>query len=195
METIKNYKDIQDALANLARLSYDLEDRYIENDGEITDETEAMEAEKRAIQDLLSSDGIDILGRWLKSKEDEMRTFKAEKDAAARRVKSVENTIDFVKSKITEVMLATGQERARGMFYSFTATVSNTTKVDSDLLNERYQAIAERAIRAAGVPDYVTLKLDAKVSLVPEGQDTPDVFVTTSRDTVRFTKPRAGKES
>ena len=195
METIKNYRDVQDALETLARVSYDLEDKYIENDGEVTDETEAMEAQKRAIQDLLGSDGIDTLGRWLKAKEDELKTFKAEKDAAARRMKSVENTIDFVKAKITEVMQATGQDRAKGMFYSFTATVSNTTKVDSDLLNERYQAIAERAIRAAGVPDYVTMKLDAKVSLVPEGQETPDVFITTSRDTVRFTKPRAGKDS
>ena len=188
------YKDIHDALSNLARLSYDLEDKYIENDGEITDETEAMEAQRAAIADLLAGDGIDSLGRWLKSKEDEMKTYKAEKDAAARRVKSAENTIDFVKSVITEVMKATGQDKAKGVFYSFTQTTSNTTKVDADLLNDRYMAIVEQAVRSAGVPDYVTVKLDAKVSLVPDGAETPDVFVTTTRDTVRFTKPRGGNE-
>lgn len=194
METITTYKDIQVALADLARLSYDLEDKYIENDGEITEETEAMEAEKSAIQGLLSGEGIDLLGRWLKSKEDELKTYKAEKDAAARRMKSVENTIDFVKDSITQVMAATDQAKVKGVFYSFTSAVSKTTKVDQDLLNTRYQDLAERAIRAAGIPAYVTMKLDAKVSLIPEGEDTPDVFITTEKETVRFTKPRSGKE-
>ena len=104
-----HYKDIQTALATLARLSYELEDKYIENEGEITEETEALEEQKAAISDLLSGEGIDTLGRWLKSKEDELKTYKAEKDAAARRMKSIDNTIDFVKSKITEVMNANGQ--------------------------------------------------------------------------------------
>lgn len=191
---MKTYKELQDSMARVAWVSYKLENEYIENDGEVTEETENMEAEIADLKDLLAGEGIDLLGRWLKSKEDELKTYKAEKDAAARRAASVQNTIDFIKAKITEVMKATGQEKAKGMFYSFTQTVSNTTKVDTDLLNEMYLALAERAIRAAGVPEYVTMKLDAKVSLVPEGEATPDIFTTTSKDTVRFTKPRAGKE-
>lgn len=191
---MKTYQELQDALARVARLSYDLEEKYIENDGEVTEETQNMEAEIADLQDLLSGDGIDLLGRWLKSKEDELKTYKAEKEAAARRMKSVENTIDFVKGKITEVLKASGQQKVKGVFYSFTQAVSNTTKVDTDLLNERYLAVAEDAIRAAGVPSYVTMKLDAKVSLVPEGEATPDIFTTTTKDTVRFTKPRGGKE-
>lgn len=191
---MKTYQELQDALARVARLSYDLEDKYIENDGEVTEETQNMEAEIADLQDLLSGDGIDLLGRWLKSKEDELKTYKAEKEAAARRMKSVENTIDFVKAKITEVMKATDQQKVKGVFYSFAQAVSNTTKVDTDILNQRYLAVAEDAIRAAGVPAYVTMKLDAKVSLVPEGEDIPDIFTTTTKDTVRFTKPRGGKE-
>lgn len=191
---MKTYQELQDALARVARLSYDLEDKYIENDGEVTEETQNMEAEIADLQDLLSGDGIDLLGRWLKSKEDELKTYKAEKEAAARRMKSVENTIDFVKSKITEVLKATDQQNVKGVFYSFAQAVSNTTKVDTDILNQRYLAVAEDAIRAAGVPAYVTMKLDAKVSLVPEGEDIPDIFTTTTKDTVRFTKPRGGKE-
>lgn len=191
---MKTYQELQDALARVARLSYDLEDKYIENDGEVTEETQNMEAEIADLQDLLSGDGIDLLGRWLKSKEDELKTYKAEKEAAARRMKSVENTIDFVKAKITEVLKATDQQKVKGVFYSFAQAVSNTTKVDTDILNQRYLAVAEDAIRAAGVPAYVTMKLDAKVSLVPEGEDIPDIFTTTTKDTVRFTKPRGGKE-
>lgn len=191
---MKTYQELQDALARVARLSYDLEDKYIENDGEVTEETQNMEAEIADLQDLLSGDGIDLLGRWLKSKEDELKTYKAEKEAAARRMKSVENTIDFVKSKITEVLKATDQQKVKGVFYSFAQAVSNTTKVDTDILNQRYLAVAEDAIRAAGVPAYVTMKLDAKVSLVPEGEDIPDIFTITTKDTVRFTKPRGGKE-
>ena len=74
---------------------------------------------------------------------------KAEKEAAARRMKSVENTIDFVKAKITEVLKATDQQKVKGVFYSFAQAVSNTTKVDTDILNQRYLAVAEDAIRAA----------------------------------------------
>lgn len=191
---MKTYNELQDTLARIARLSYDLEEKYIENDGEVTEETQNMEAEIADLQDLLSGDGIDMLGRWLKSKEDELKTFKAEKDAAARRVKSVENTIDFVKAKITEVLKATDQQKVKGVFYSFAQAVSKTTKVDDYLLNSLYLERAERAIREAGVPSYVTLKLDAKVSLVPEGEETPEVFVTNEKSTVRFTKPRGGKE-
>lgn len=187
------YKDIQDALFALARATYDLEDMYIENDGEITDATEELEAQKSALAELLNGDGVDSLGRWLKSKEDELKTFKAEKDAVSRRIKSVENTIDFIKTKIHEIMDLTGCEKVKGIFYSFTPTVSTTTKADTAALRERYQEQATQAIHAAGIPEWVTLTLGASISLVPEGQETPDIFTTTTKDTVRFTKPRAGK--
>lgn len=187
------YKDIQTALAALARATYDLEDMYIENDGEVTDATEELEAQKSALAELLNGDGVDSLGRWLKSKEDELKTFKAEKDTVSRRIKSVENTIDFIKGKIHEIMDMTGCEKVKGIFYSFTPTVSTTTKADTAALRERYQEQATKAIHDAGIPEWVTLTLGASISLVPDGQETPDIFTTTTKDTVRFTKPRAGK--
>ena len=104
------YKDIQDALATLNRLSVELEDQYIESEGEVTEATEEMEARKAAVQDLLQNDGIDALGRWLKVKEDEVKMWKAEKAAADRKVKSAQNTVDFVKAKIAEVMTMTGMD-------------------------------------------------------------------------------------
>jgi len=188
------YQDIQDALATLARLSEEQEILYIEGDGEVTPETEALDAEMESLKFILENEGIDSLGRWLKSKEDEAKSWKAEKAAADRHAKSAENTVAFVKDKITEVMKAVGMEAAKGHYYSFKQTESVTTKVDTDRLNELYLAKAEKAIREAGLPDFVTIKLDAKVSLVAEGDDLPDVFVENRKDTVRFTKPRAAKD-
>ena len=108
------YKDIQDSLTTLARLTAELEDQYIENEGEVTPEAEALEAQKEALAYMLQNEGVDMLGRWLKSKEDEVKTWKAEKAAADRRMKSAQNTVDFVKAKITEIMMATGTEKAKG---------------------------------------------------------------------------------
>ena len=191
---MKTYQDIKDARAELDRLSAEFEEQMFENGGEVTEETEQLERQKDAISDLLSGEGIDLLGRIIKGKEDQIKTYKAEKDAIARRIKSVETSIDFFKSVVTQVLHETGQTKAKGLLYGFTATESCTTKVDMELLNGRYQALAENAVRAAGLPDYITVKLDAKVSLVPEGDDLPDIFEEIRKDTVRFTKPRAGKE-
>ena len=188
------YNDIQDSLSALVRLSEEQELLYIEGEGEVTPETEAIEEEIEAVKHLLENDGIDSLGRWLKMKEDESKMWKAEKDAAARKQKSAENTVAFVKDKITEVMKAVGMESAKGQYYGFKQTESATTKVDTDRLNELYLLAAEKAVRDAGIPEWVTIKLDAKVSLVPEGVDTDDVFCTTRKDTVRFSKPRASNE-
>lgn len=188
------YAEIQEKLFELARVTYELEELYIENDGEVTEDTEDLERQKTVIADLLNGEGLDDLGRWLKSKEDEMKTLKAEKDAVTRRIKSVENTIEFVKGTICSVMRATGCEKAKGVFYSFTPTVSTTTKADTMMLKTKYQDVANRAIHEAGIPDYVTVKLDASVSLVPEGEDIPEDFIVTQKDTVRFTKPRGNRE-
>ena len=191
---MKTYQDIKDARAELDRLSVEWEDQMYENGGEVTEETENLEQQKNAISDLLAGEGIDLLGRIVKGKEDQIKTYKAEKDAITRRIKTLETSIDFFKSVITQVMHETGQTKAKGMLYGFTATESCTTKVDMELLNGRYLDLAEQAVRAAGVPDYVTIKLDAKVSLVPEGEDLPDLFEEIRKDTVRFSKPRATKE-
>ena len=191
---MKTYQDIKDARAELDRLSVEWENQMYEDGGEVTEESENLEQQKNAISDLLAGEGIDLLGRIVKGKEDQIKTCKAEKDAITRRIKTLETSIDFFKSVITQVMHETGQTKAKGLLYGFTATESCTTKVDMELLNGRYLDLAEKAIRAAGVPDYVTIKLDAKVSLVPEGDDLPDLFEEIRKDTVRFSKPRATKE-
>ena len=193
------YQDIQDALCNLARLSEELEDQYIENEGEITPEAEALEAQKDAVADLLTGEGIDTLGRWLKSKEDELATYKAEKAAADRRIKSVRNTIDFVKSKIAEVMKATGTEKAKGSFYGFSAYVSEKTTLNEYELERRWLDEVTEAARNAGLPGYIDVALKTTATRVKEWAQTHDgqgdiYLVTDTADAVRFTKPRGGKE-
>ena len=193
------YQDIQDALCNLARLSEELEDQYIENEGEVTPEAEALEAQKDAVADLLTGEGIDTLGRWLKSKEDELATYKAEKAAADRRIKSVRNTIDFVKSKIAEVMKATGTEKAKGSFYGFSAYVSEKTTLNEYELERRWLDEVTEAARNAGLPGYIDVALKTTATRVKEWAQTHDgqgdiYLVTDTADAVRFTKPRKAKE-
>ena len=193
------YQDIQDALCTLARLSEQLENEYIENEGEVTPEAEALEAQKDAVADLLTGEGIDTLGRWLKSKEDELATYKAEKAAADRRIKSVKNTIDFVKAKISDIMVATGMQKAKGTYYGFTAYVSEHTSVDMDELNERWHDIAEKGARELGLPGYIDIELKTSVTKIQDWAPTHDgqgiaFLQTDTADAVRFTKPRKAKE-
>ena len=187
------YKDIQDALATLNRLSLELEDQYIENEGEVTEETEELEARKAAIEDLLQNDGIDALGRWLKVKEDEVKMWKAEKAAADRKVKSAQNTVDFVKAKIAEVMVATGMDKAKGSYYSFTKYVSEKSSVNQDEVDRLYLDVATSAAHDAGLPAYIDVVLKTNTTALKEWGAT-DLINTDTADAVRFTKPRGGKE-
>ena len=116
------YKDIKQAQDELTVLSAQYEEMMVEGGGEVTEETDILDKQKSAISDLLAGEGIDTLGRIVKAKEDEIKTYKAEKDAITRRIKTLETSIDFFKSVITQVMHETGQTKAKGMLYGFTAT-------------------------------------------------------------------------
>ena len=94
-----------------------MEEEYIENGGEVTDQTLAMEENIERMKVLLTTDGVDSLGRWLKSKEDQMKTLKAEKESVTRQIKSCENTIDYIKEMVNMVLVATGQEKVKGTCY------------------------------------------------------------------------------
>lgn len=187
--------EINGLLDRMRQLTGDLEAMYVENGGEVTPATEAADAEITGIAETLLTEGVDSLGRWLRSKQDEAAAVKAEQDYLARRKKSVENTVDYIKAKITEVMAATGRTKVRGdLGYAFAAYDSVKTTVDTEKLTEEYGAAVEKAVRAAGIPGWVTVKLGASASLVPEEQELPDVFDRSVTPTVKFTKPRAAKE-
>lgn len=193
-----DYKELNQVLATLDQATIALEETYMENEGEITEETEQMEQEISGLQELLTTEGIDLLGGWLKAKEDKKKSLKAEKDYITRQISAIDETIDFIKDKVTEVMKATGQDKIKGdRGYSFTATHSVKTDVDKDVLKALYADKVEEAIRAAHIPAYVGVSLTASSTKanelgVLEGDE--EIFSTTEKDTVTFRKPKASKE-
>lgn len=193
-----DYKELNQVLATLDQATIALEENYMENEGEITEETEQMEQEISGLQELLTTEGIDLLGGWLKAKEDKKKSLKAEKDYITRQISAIDETIDFIKDKVTEVMKATGQDKIKGdRGYSFTATHSVKTDVDKDVLKALYADKVEEAIRAAHIPAYVGVSLTASSTKanelgVLEGDE--EIFSTTEKDTVTFRKPKASKE-
>ena len=193
-----DYKEMNQVLATLDQATIALEETYMENEGEITEETEQMEQEISGLQELLTTEGIDLLGGWLKAKEDKKKSLKAEKDYITRQMAAIDETIDFIKDKVTEVMKATGQEKIKGdRGYSFTTTHSVKTDVDKDVLKALYADKVEEAIRAAHIPAYIGVSLTASSTKanelgVLEGDE--EIFSTTEKDTVTFRKPKASKE-
>ena len=194
-----NYKELDQVLANLAQAISTLEDLYIEGEGEVTEETEQMEDLISGLQELLTKDGIDLLGGWLKAKEDKKKSLKAERDYITRQMAAIDETIEFIKTKVNQILVATGQEKVKGdRGYSFAATTSVKTEVDKDVLKTIYADRIEEAIRAAHIPAYGGVTLTASSTKaaefgVVEGDE--EIFHTTETPSVRFTKPRASKEA
>jgi hypothetical protein len=194
-----DYQELQSVLANLAETTATLENTYVENEGEVTPETEQMEATIADLKQLLTEDGIDLLGRWLKSKEDAKAALKAEKDYISRKIQSVDKSIAFIKEKIQEVMNASGIQKIAGSCgYSFTATNSTKTEVDKDILNDLFKEKVETVLRVNGIiPQDVTVTLGASVSKLPDNPDLilPIWYNQTITPTVTFRKPKSSKEA
>ena len=164
-----DYKELNQVLADLDQAMNTLEETYIESEGEVTEETERMEQEISGLQELLTTEGIDLLGGWLKAKEDRKKALKAEKDYITRQMNAIDDGIDFLKEKINQVLVATGQEKVKGdRGYSFTAITSTKTEVDKDVLKYNYDFKVEQAIRAAGIPAYIGVSLTASTTKAKE---------------------------
>ena len=194
-----DYKELNQVLVSLDQAMTSLEETYIENEGEVTEETQQMEEEISGLQELLTTEGIDLLGGWLKAKEDRKKSLKAEKDYLTRQMAAIDEGIEFIKSKIHQILVATGQEKIKGdRGYSFTATTSIKTEVNKDVLKAYYAEKVENAIREAHVPAYIGVTLTASSTKANELgviQGDEDIFITTETPSVRFTKPRASKEA
>lgn len=194
-----DYKELNQVLAEFNQAMVTLEDLYVEGEGEVTEESEQMEAQISGLKELLTKDGIDLLGGWLKAKEDKKKSLKAEKDYITRQMAAIDKTIEFIVDKITQVMKATGIDTIKGeRGYSFTAFHSVKTDVDKDLLKTLYADKIEDAIRAAHVPAYIGVTLTASSAKAAEFgiiEGDEEIFHSTEKDTVTFRKPRASKEA
>lgn len=189
-----NNRDINAALAALNEATFILEDEYMENGGEVTESTEAQEEYIESLKTLLEEEGIDSLGRWLKGKEDQIKTLKAERDHVTRQIKKTEEGIEYIKSQIYNVLTAIGKEKVKGTFYSFAPAISTKTEVDKEILEEKYLGVVNQALETI-LPPWVSFKLSASVKAVPEGEEgLPAEFKVVTTQTCKFIKPRAKKE-
>lgn len=191
--------EIEVALADLANTSRILEETYIENGGEITEQTEVLADQEAALKVLLTTEGVDSLGRWLKSKEDEKQAWKNEKAVVEARIKSVDKTIDFIKTTVGRVLRATGEEKVKGKFYSFAQYDSRKTAVLTDAIDDAFLDAMTEAARDAGLPGCIDIALKTNATRLTEWADTHEgeystFLQETVEPTAKFTKPRAAKE-
>lgn len=188
-------KEIKRASDDLAIMTYLLEEDYVENGGEVTEETERRERQIAALKELLTTDGIDSLGHWLRAKEDEIKNLKAERDYIARQIKAHEGTIDYIKQTANAILKKAGVEAVKGALgYKFQRYESVKSSYDAAALDEEYLDLATEAVRSAGLPSCIDVALKTNATRLSE--DTALArFVTEARtDTCKFTKPRAAKE-
>ena len=188
-----NNKDINAALAALNESIFLLDEEYMENGGEVTESTEQQEQHIEELKALLEEDGIDSLGRWLKSKEDHIKALKAERDSVNRQIKKAEDGIDYIKFQIYQVLTAIGKDKVKGTFYSFAPAINRKTEVDKERLEDHYLGIVNNALEQI-LPPWVSYKLSASVKAVPEGEELPDIFRVIETPSCKFVKPRAKKE-
>lgn len=189
-----NNQQINEAIMMLRENTMVLEQTFIDNGGEVTEDTERMAEDIAALQALLNTEGVDSLGRWLKGKQDEIAMYKAEKAAADARIKAAQKTEAYIKEQINRILVATETEKVKGSFYSFAQTTSTKSAVDEQALDDAYLSKVLIAARTAGLPDSIDVELKTTTTRLKEGG--LEQYVTeTSTPTVKFVKPRAAKEN
>ena len=194
-----NNKEINSLIESLNASMWAFENYMVENDGVCDEASDQMEEQIGILKKLLTTEGIDSLGRWLKAKEDEIKSLKAEKDYITRKINAATGTIDYIKTQMNKILTAAQMEEIKGANgYKFQVTTSTKTEVDKEILKTIYADRIEEAIRAAHIPAYVGVTLTASSTKaaelgIVEGDE--DIFPTTEKPSVRFTKPRASKEA
>ena len=194
-----NNKEINSLIESLNASMWAFENYMVENDGVCDEASDQMEEQIGILKDLLTTEGIDSLGRWLKAKEDEIKSLKAEKDYITRKINAATSTIDYIKTQMNKILTAAHMQEIKGANgYKFQVTTSTKTEVDKDVLKTIYADRIEEAIRAAHIPAYVGVTLTASSTKaaefgIVEGDE--EIFHTTEKPSVRFTKPRASKEA
>ena len=194
-----NNKEINSLIESLNASMWAFENYMVENDGVCDEASDQMEEQIGILKELLTTEGIDSLGRWLKAKEDEIKSLKAEKDYITRKINAATGTIDYIKTQMNKILTAAQMEEIKGANgYKFQVTTSTKTEVDKDVLKALYLDKVEKKLRGGKnpvIPADVTFSLGASVSLVPEGAVLPSYYIRTSSPSCKFTKPRASKEA
>lgn len=193
-----NNKEINSLIESLNASMWAFENYMVENDGVCDEASDQMEEQIGILKELLTTEGIDSLGRWLKAKEDEIKSLKAEKDYITRKINAATGTIDYIKTQMNKILTAAQMQEIKGANgYKFQVTTSIKTEVDKEILKELFLDKVEKKLRGGKnpvIPADVTFSLGASVSLVPEGAVLPSYYKRTSSPSCKFSKPRASKE-
>ena len=193
-----NNKEINSLIESLNASMWAFENYMVENDGVCDEASDQMEEQIGILKELLTTEGIDSLGRWLKAKEDEIKSLKAEKDYITRKINAATGTIDYIKTQMNKILTAANMEEIKGANgYKFQVTTSIKTEVDKEILKDLFLDKVEKKLRGGKnpvIPADVTFSLGASVSLVPEGAVLPSYYKRTSSPSCKFSKPRASKE-
>lgn len=179
---------VSDLWCQLAQMQEILED----NGGELTPEVEGYQEAIEAARKMLTSDGVDSLGRAMAQLDAQVDTIKAERDYLARQIKRKEGLMDFFKRLMAQAMDACEIDKVKGSHgYSIAATSSTKTAVNKDVLAAKYLDKVRDAVKDV-VPYWVTVDLKASATAAKGvcGDTLPDEFETTSVRTVTIRKPR-----
>lgn len=194
-----NTQDIKAIIADITRRKWMMEEALEENGGELTPELLDASSDIEDLKAALREDGVDDLGRMLKTVQDEIAARKAEADAAARKVKNLKGYEDYLKTLIGEALDAIGKEKVKGSFYGFTRTTSMKTSVLTEALDDAYLEAATEAARNAGLPPYVDVALVTNCTRIREYAQANDLegaqFLWEDiTPALRFTKPRSNSK-
>ena len=187
--------EINEKLYRLSWLRDQLEAMYMENEGEVTEETEQIEEEIGIIQSLLDEEP-DELGRYLVSIEDSVARFKAEENAIAARRKRLESYMEFVKATARKLVVAQeGRTEIKGQLYKFKASVSSKTSADMDAIGAEFGKRLENALKDMNFPAWLKCELNASVKEAKAGdkEEFGKYFTVTESEALSFTKPRKTK--
>ena len=188
------YREIKNLLDQLSELKDRREDALIDNGGEITEDVLNIEKEIEGIVLKLLDDGIDDLGRWLYYLQSKEEMLKAEAASISAKRKANVASMDFILAMIDLILIKTERKKVKGTLYSFTEQISTTVSSDDEAIKNEYLQIAEKAIRDAGVPDYIKLSISGNVTAAKSLEEMPRFFRVTSKPRAKFTKPRKAAE-
>lgn len=189
-------REIREILDRLREEKFRLQSELEDNGGEVTESVLSREEAIASLKALLlSKEGVDSLGRFMRSNQDEVQGYKDEKRHLDALIKKTEGYNDFLLGLIDEILKECEVENAKGnLGYSFTTHTSVTTSVDTKMLRERFLKRAQEAVLEAGIPSDVTISLSASISKVSEGSEIPEWYNVSSVGRATFRKPQRAKD-
>ena len=189
-------REIRDILERLREEKFRLQVELEDNGGEVTESVLSREEAIASLKQLLlSKDGVDSLGRFMRANQYEIQGYRDEKKHLDVLIKKTESYNDLLLGLIDEALKECEVECAKGgLGYSFTHNTSVTTSVDTKMLRERFLKKAQDAMYAAGVPNDVTISLSASISKVSKDAILPDWYNVSSVGRATFRKPQRAKD-